>query len=70
MALFDELHRQGMTLIVVTHDMHVAGQAERIVTLKDGRIISDERNGHASPNGIHAAGLAPLPVLHGVPVRE
>ena len=70
MALFHDLHRQGMTLIVVTHDMHVAGQAERMVTLKDGRVISDERNGHASANGAHAADLAPLAVVHGVPVRE
>lgn len=41
LALFDELHQQGLTLIVVTHDMGVAQRAERIVTLKDGLIISD-----------------------------
>lgn len=46
MALFKELHQQGMTLIVVTHDMDIASQAQRIVTLKDGQIISDEHNGH------------------------
>ena len=46
MALFEELHQQGMTLIVVTHDMDIARQAQRIVTLKDGQIISDEQNGH------------------------
>ncbi|MEZ4732717.1 MAG: ABC transporter ATP-binding protein [Caldilineaceae bacterium] len=46
MALFQELHHQGMTLIVVTHDMDIASQAQRIVTLKDGQISSDERNGH------------------------
>jgi putative ABC transport system ATP-binding protein len=61
LALFHELHRQGMTLIVVTHDMHVAAQAERIVTLMDGRILSDERNRHASPNGASAVTLAPIP---------
>ena len=43
MALFDELHGQGMTLIVVTHDMEVADRAQRIVTLRDGLIVSDER---------------------------
>jgi len=43
MQLFDSLHRQGLTLIVVTHDMNVARRAERIVTLSDGRIVSDER---------------------------
>lgn len=46
MALFEELHQQGMTLIVVTHDMDIARQAQRIVTLKDGQVISDEQNGH------------------------
>lgn len=46
MALFEELHQQGMTLIVVTHDMDIARQAQRIITLKDGQMISDEQNGH------------------------
>jgi len=45
MALFEELHRQGMTLIVVTHDLDIARQAQRIVTLRDGQIISDEQKG-------------------------
>ena len=44
MALFEELHQQGMTLIVVTHDNEIAEQAQRIVTLRDGLIISDVRN--------------------------
>ena len=43
MNLFGQLHRQGMTLIVVTHDMDIAARASRIVTLRDGVIISDER---------------------------
>ncbi len=46
LALFDELHQQGLTLIVVTHDMGVAQRAGRIITLKDGLIISDKLNGH------------------------
>lgn len=45
LGLFDELHRQGLTLVVVTHDMGVAQRAERIITLKDGLIISDAANG-------------------------
>ncbi|MCA9304404.1 MAG: ABC transporter ATP-binding protein [Phycisphaerales bacterium] len=39
--LFKELHRAGQTIVVVTHEEDVAGQAERIVRLRDGRIISD-----------------------------
>ena len=51
MALFEELHQQGMTLIVVTHDMEIAEQAQRIVTLRDGMIISDTQNGKRRHNG-------------------
>ena len=39
--LFDELHDQGMTLVVVTHDPNVSSRAHRIVTLRDGLIIDD-----------------------------
>ncbi|MFN8443547.1 MAG: ABC transporter ATP-binding protein [Caldilineaceae bacterium] len=39
--LFDELHQQGITLVVVTHDMHVASRAQRIITLMDGKITDD-----------------------------
>ncbi len=46
MALFDELHAQGLTIIMVTHEPHVAQHAARVVTLSDGKIISDKRNGH------------------------
>jgi len=45
MDLFNELHRQGLTIIVVTHDPLVAEHAERIVTLSDGKITSDKTNG-------------------------
>jgi putative ABC transport system ATP-binding protein len=41
LELFDELHEQGITLIVVTHDMGVASRARRVVTLRDGEIIED-----------------------------
>jgi putative ABC transport system ATP-binding protein len=41
LALFDELNRQGITLIVVTHDWSVANRARRIVTISDGLIVED-----------------------------
>jgi putative ABC transport system ATP-binding protein len=41
MQLFDELHSDGNTLIVVTHESHIAAHAGRIVRLSDGDIISD-----------------------------
>jgi putative ABC transport system ATP-binding protein len=45
MELFDALHSGGNTLIVVTHEKHVADRARRIVRLSDGNIVSDELNG-------------------------
>jgi len=41
--LIDELHRDGQTIVLVTHDPHVAERVERIVRLRDGTIESDQR---------------------------
>jgi putative ABC transport system ATP-binding protein len=43
MGIFKKLHGEGRTLVVVTHDMEVARQADRIVEMKDGRISSDRK---------------------------
>jgi putative ABC transport system ATP-binding protein len=44
LALIQDLHRRlGTTVLMVTHDMSVANACERIVRLKDGRILSDTR---------------------------
>jgi putative ABC transport system ATP-binding protein len=51
MTLFDQLHDQGNTVIIVTHEEHIARHAHRIVRLFDGLIASDEvvhRNGASS----------------------
>jgi len=45
MMLFDQLHREGQTIIIVTHEEHVARHAERILHMRDGQIISDEKTG-------------------------
>ncbi|MHB8761477.1 MAG: ABC transporter ATP-binding protein [Coriobacteriia bacterium] len=42
MATLQELHRQGITIVIVTHDDRVAKHAERIVSIFDGRVRSDE----------------------------
>lgn len=42
MAMFQELHEQGVTIILVTHELDIAQHAQRIVTFKDGIIIRDE----------------------------
>ena len=46
--LFGELHNQGLTLVVVTHDPLVGARAERLVTLTDGKVVSDERRGQVA----------------------
>jgi putative ABC transport system ATP-binding protein len=43
MALFNEIHNQGQTIIMVTHEEEYAKMAKRIVRLDDGRIIGDEK---------------------------
>ena len=45
LALFDELHREGQTIIIVTHEEHVARHASRVLRMSDGRICADERVG-------------------------
>ena len=44
LALFQQLHAQGRTIIFVTHNPEIARYSSRNVTLRDGHIISDVRN--------------------------
>ena len=43
LALFDQLHEEGQTIIMVTHEDFVAGHAKRIIRMRDGKICSDDR---------------------------
>jgi putative ABC transport system ATP-binding protein len=43
MALFERLHAEGNTIIVVTHEMEVAERAHRVITIRDGQIEKDEK---------------------------
>jgi putative ABC transport system ATP-binding protein len=43
MAIFHALHRCGVTIVVVTHEPDIAVQAERIVRMRDGKVVEDRR---------------------------
>jgi putative ABC transport system ATP-binding protein len=45
--LLGELHEEGLSLILVTHDPTVAAHADRLITVRDGRLVADERLGTA-----------------------
>ncbi|MFS1443080.1 MULTISPECIES: ABC transporter ATP-binding protein [Vibrio] len=45
-ALFNQLHAEGRTLIIVTHDNSLAERTKRIVTIKDGKVLSDRQGQH------------------------
>jgi putative ABC transport system ATP-binding protein len=59
MALLQTLNRNGMTIVVVTHEPDVAAHATRVLTFRDGRVTRDERI--AQPRDA-AASLATLPL--------
>ncbi len=61
MAILDDLHAAGNTILLVTHEDNISRHAHRIVRLLDGRIASDQRVGDRS----QAAGVAtpPAPAL-------
>ncbi|MCH5186182.1 MAG: ABC transporter ATP-binding protein [Oscillospiraceae bacterium] len=44
MRMLRELHKEGNTIIIITHDLNIAKQAARIITIKDGKIVSDIDN--------------------------
>jgi putative ABC transport system ATP-binding protein len=46
MQLFDDLHKAGNTIIVVTHEEDIAQHSHRIIRLLDGKILSDEKVKH------------------------
>lgn len=52
--LFDELHGQGVTLVVVTHEIEVAQRCQRLVRLRDGLIDNESRNTAAVLPGLEA----------------
>ncbi|HTG80803.1 MAG TPA: MacB family efflux pump subunit [Geobacteraceae bacterium] len=50
MKVLHELHGRGHTIILVTHDVQVAGHAERIIEISDGEIVRDRANDRKTPS--------------------
>ena len=55
MALFDELHDQGQTVLVVTHEPDIAAHCRRTVRIGDGRVVSDTPNARVPDSAGDAA---------------
>ena len=51
MALFDALHAQGQTVVVVTHEADIAAHCHRVLRVSDGRIVGDDRTPPRRPAG-------------------
>ncbi|PZS97568.1 MacB family efflux pump subunit [Stenotrophomonas maltophilia] len=52
MKILGELHAEGHTVVLVTHDMAVAEHAQRIIEIRDGRIVDDRATGTVSAAGV------------------
>jgi len=59
MQMLHDLHQEGNTIIIITHDLNIAKQAERIVTIRDGKIVSDvdNRDDRAGAENVNASAL-------------
>jgi putative ABC transport system ATP-binding protein len=53
LALFDELHREGRTILIVTHDPSIAARCPRQIRLSDGQVIYDGPTAAAPQQGSH-----------------
>jgi putative ABC transport system ATP-binding protein len=54
LRLFDQLHADGQTLVLVTHDERIAATADRLLTMRDGVLVDETRLSRASARGLGA----------------
>lgn len=50
MQILRELHSEGRTVILITHDNEIASQADRVITISDGKIVSDTKQDFRDPD--------------------
>lgn len=55
MELFSQLHQEGATVVVVTHEENIAAFTDRVIRFQDGQVLSDIRNDHKADSG-HGSG--------------
>jgi putative ABC transport system ATP-binding protein len=46
MQIFEKINKEGHTIVMITHEPDIAAHAKRIITLKDGRLLTDKKNGN------------------------
>ena len=46
LKLLEEIHNDGKTIVLVTHTKEIAGMANRVITMKDGKVVKEEINDH------------------------
>ena len=59
MQMIHDLHKDGNTIVIITHDLNIAKQAERIITIRDGKITSDidNKNDMADAKNVKASDI-------------
>ncbi len=70
MKILAELHAEGHTIILVTHDMTVAGHAQRIIELHDGAVLRDQRNPQQAATRASRAGIPARHQAHWLSLRD
>ena len=58
MSLFTDLHGQGRTIVMITHEPDIAAYASRVVVLRDGEIVSDRSAKRGASRGVLRAGAS------------